>query len=89
MSKMNTTYQQFDDHIFPFFSSCTASGQKLFLFRILDSAARKYGKTQAEINMCHIVIFDLLGKGYLVVVNEPSPFVKLTKKGMIICRVMI
>lgn len=81
MSKINTTYQQLADYIFSFFSSCTAPGQGLFLFRTLDATARKYGKTQAEINLCHIVIFNLLENGYLEAANEPSPFVRLTEKG--------
>jgi hypothetical protein len=51
------------------------------LFRSLDATARKQGKTQAEINLCHIVIFNLLENDYLKADNEPSPFVKLTEKG--------
>ena len=81
MSKINTTYQQLADYIFSFFSSCTAPGQGLFLFRTLDATARKDGKTQAEINLYHIVIFNLLENGYLEAANEPSPFVRLTEKG--------
>ena len=54
MSKINTTYQELADYIFSFFSSCTAPGQGLFLFRTLNATTRKYGKTQAEINLCHI-----------------------------------
>ncbi len=81
MSKKNTTYQQLADYIFSFFDSCTASGQGLFLFRSLDAKARKQGKTQAEINLCHIVIFNLLENGYLEATNEPSSFVRLTEKG--------
>lgn len=56
MSKINTTYQQLADYIFSFFSSCTAPGQGLFLFRTLDATARKYGKTQAEINLCCLIL---------------------------------
>ena len=81
MSKINTTYQELADYIFSFFSSCTAPGQGLFLFRTLNATTRKYGKTQAEINLCHIVIFNLLENGYLEAANEPSPFVRLTEKG--------
>lgn len=54
---------------------------RIILFRTLDATARKYGKTQAEINLCHIVIFNLLENGYLEAANEPSPFVRLTEKG--------
>ena len=81
MSKINATYKQLADYIFSFFNSCTAPGQGLFLFRSLDADARKWHKTQAEINSYYIVIFNLLENGYLVAANEPSPFVKLTQKG--------
>ena len=43
--------------------------------------ARKEHKTQAEIKLYHIVIFNLLENGYLEANNEPSPFVRLTEKG--------
>lgn len=81
MSKVNTTYKQLADYIFSFFKSCSAPGQGLFLFRTLDAVARKQGKTQAEIIIYHIVIFNLLENGYLEADNESSPFVRLTEKG--------
>lgn len=81
LSKINTTYQQLADYIFSFFSSCTAPGQGLFLFRTLDATARESGYTQARINLCYIIIFNLLENGYLEAANEPSPFVRLTEKG--------
>lgn len=80
MSKINTTYKQLADYVFSFFESNTP-GQGLFLFRSLDATARKEHKTQAEINLYHIVIFNLLENGYLEAQNEPSPFVRLTEKG--------
>ena len=76
MSKINTTYKQLADYVFSFFESNTP-GQGLFLFRSLDATARKEHKTQAEINLYHIVIFNLLENGYLEAKNEPSPFVRL------------
>lgn len=79
--KINTTYHQLADYIFAFFHSCTASGQGLFLFRNLDATARRQGKTQEDIKLCRIVIFNLLENGYLEATKEHSPFVKLTEKG--------
>lgn len=79
---INTTYKQLADYIFYFPNAFSTPGKGLFLFRSLDAIASKQNKTQMDINVYHIVIFNLIDNGYLEVSNGlPFPFVKLTDKG--------
>lgn len=81
MSRINTTFQKFADYVFSFFDSPAVSRKDVDLFRKIETDARVQGKRQAEINLYHVVINNLLQNGYLEVAGGSTSCFRLTEKG--------